>query len=467
MKKFYYLDNTNNRIGPISKEDLLQLNLITNETLIWHEGLENWKTFKVVFDDVALPPPPPSDKKIIPKTVNRKFGKKILIVSSIALVLISSVTFGFFSYRNSLIENGLNQFKLTGHFEKKSLKSAYDLSSEYAGALLGLSYKNDDDTLEAEKIFNSLKSSTDWRVIAISNHFFEVKNPSEIDVVNKGIEEEVIKGNWFWTYMKGMFIINEFNGYKFDKSVSSKLFKYSADAGCGSAMRRYADQTDDMTEKCIYYQKLINSDYERKDVLSRVYCKLAEMTYNGSGCKADDKLFFNYASKASELGDTRGFYLLGIAYQWGKGTNIDGNKAFINYSKAADKGDVDAIYYLSLCYKNGFGVVANSDIYKEKLNLAADKGNTLAINEKEELRKQEAVSAEGGNRKCICCGQLFNLKYGWGYSRSKGPYLNGENKDYSGLIYGGLLKSMGFSESKANSDIEYCKKQCAWDCGSQ
>jgi phage shock protein PspC (stress-responsive transcriptional regulator) len=41
--EYYYSSNENERIGPLSIDDLKQTN-ITSKTLIWYEGLEDWKT---------------------------------------------------------------------------------------------------------------------------------------------------------------------------------------------------------------------------------------------------------------------------------------------------------------------------------------------------------------------------------------------------------------------------------------
>lgn len=41
--EYYYSTNENKKIGPLSIDDLKQKN-ITSKTLIWYEGLEDWKT---------------------------------------------------------------------------------------------------------------------------------------------------------------------------------------------------------------------------------------------------------------------------------------------------------------------------------------------------------------------------------------------------------------------------------------
>jgi len=393
----------------------------------------------------------------------RKYKKAIILFLAIAILSLLG-TIGFFSYRNSLIEKSLNQFKSTGQFDKNSLENAKNLSSEYSAALLGLSYDIEDDSLAANSIFSTLRNSTDWRVIALSNRFFNETN--QISVVQKGLDEAISNDEWFWCHMKAIFICNKNNGYEYDKKSALKLVKNSADKGCVSSMRIYGQLTDDVNEKYIYYQKVINSEYNSKEMLAGVYEKLARMTINGEGCKADDKLFFNYASKAAELGSPYGVFLLGWANENGKGTPVDSNNAFRNYSKAAEKGSAEAIYALALCYKRGFGVAANNSTYKEKLNIAADKGLDLAIKEKEELRNQEAISLRGGQRQCACCGNFFNAKYGWGYDYN-GPYSN-QRQDYSSFIYGPLLNSMGFHDNgEVSSSIKYCTKKCAWDCGNQ
>ncbi len=73
MKEYYYLDGKTQN-GPFAIEQLLDKKL-TNETLIWVEGMDNWQKLKDIPELIqiirpkAVPPPPPNDtNKKISKT---------------------------------------------------------------------------------------------------------------------------------------------------------------------------------------------------------------------------------------------------------------------------------------------------------------------------------------------------------------------------------------------------------------
>lgn len=75
MKKYYYLSGKE-QIGPFLIDDL-KLKNITGETLIWTEGMENWKKLKdekelydTIFERKLPPPPPPVDEVEIKSTQN-------------------------------------------------------------------------------------------------------------------------------------------------------------------------------------------------------------------------------------------------------------------------------------------------------------------------------------------------------------------------------------------------------------
>ncbi len=80
MKKYFYSDNQE-KVGPISLEELVQLNL-NPKTLIWHEGLEDWKTADTI-DELKhlfeLIPPPILHKMedgIVVPEIKTSTGKK-------------------------------------------------------------------------------------------------------------------------------------------------------------------------------------------------------------------------------------------------------------------------------------------------------------------------------------------------------------------------------------------------------
>ena len=463
MKKYYYLEGEN-RKGPFTKEELSEISSVTDETLIWYDGLEDWASYTVVFNE-KTPPPPPSNLKTTKPAVGLKLSKKLITRIGITILAVSVVVFGFFYYRSSLIEEALTKFKNTGKFNNESLIKAKELGSDFAGALLAESYYNDDDTIQSNEILNELKETSDWRVIAIRN--FCLNEANQIVNVKKGIEEEVANNNWYWLHHKALFIVNNRNDFKYDKTIFLKTEKKAADLGCVSAMRIYATYTDEVKEKCHYFKKVIDSKYENLDLLGDVYFNMAGLSHDDNGCKKDDKLFFNYSKKASELGNSGGYYLLGACYRSGIGAPINYKKAFDCYSKSIELGfDKDhngkANYMISQFYKFGKGVPIDQTKYKEKLNIATELGNTEAINEKQDNRKRELSKSTGGMRTCKCCGNPFNPNYGWGYDSSEGPIRSGSTAAASKDILYSMLSS-GLGLGKVNA-IKYCSKDCAWDC---
>ncbi len=444
-------------MGPYSKEELAEINDLTDETLIWYEGIDKWMPYKYVFNEKTPPPP-----YLNTQTIKAKSLRKRIKGIGISIAIFSLVVFGVFQYRSFLIEEALNMFKRTGRYKQESLIRANNLGSDYAGALLAFSYFIENDSLQAAKVFNKLTDSSDWRVIALKN---EVMNQNEqIDVVKKGIEDAVENGDWFWTHRKAVCIFDNKNGYEFNKAISLQTEKKAADYGCVSAMRVYALKTEDIKERCFYLQKVIDSDYQRKEELGVVYFAMALMSL--TSCKNDAKLYFKYATKAAELGSAGGYYLLGEAYSSGIGTSIDYNKSYTNYLKAVELGfgseytsyfRGQATYALALCYKYGRGVAVDKSKYKKNLNIAAELGNSDAINEKTIIKKQETIRKSGnGLKTCKCCGSSFNPNYGWGNFSDLGAFRTGSSEE---LVADTFLRAFG-----GGSSIEYCSKQCALDC---
>jgi TPR repeat protein len=384
--------------------------------------------------------------------------KRILIIFA-ALACLSFVA--FFYFRSSMIEKGLESYKLTGRFDNEALKKAKEMGSEYATALLMLSYSVEEDSLRASELSSELMESSDWRIIALRNHYSNETN--QINKVKDGIEAAVKEGDWFWTHLKAIFQFNGQNGYNEDNIQATLTEKIAADLGCVSAMKNYAFNTDNLTDKCKYFKMVINSEYRSKEILAEVYSKLAELTDKGLGCDKDDNLYFKYASKAAELGSAEGCLILGKAYFDGKGVAKDDEKSFSNFLKAVELGQEGSTaskygnYYLAKCYSSGKGVKSDDSKYQEHLKKAAELGCKEAIDE----RNQTASRTNYGlQRICKCCGRTYDPKYGWGYNSSNGPYRYGSSNQL-GLLY---LGAAFFGNTDKYTGIKYCRNQCAWDC---
>ena len=77
-KKFYYLNGIDKK-GPFSIDELALLNL-SNDTLIWTEGFENWKPLSELPDILKLiPPPVPEDVAKLDQDIQPKSSSNFFI----------------------------------------------------------------------------------------------------------------------------------------------------------------------------------------------------------------------------------------------------------------------------------------------------------------------------------------------------------------------------------------------------
>jgi TPR repeat protein len=458
--KYFFLDENNNRKGPYSKDELLNLTIIHSDTLIWYEGCKGWKQLKEVFPNESSQIPPSfDDSNRLANRETSKSAKGWLSKGLFLLIAIAVVALGTLSFRYYLISSSERKLKTTGYHDETKLQIAEFLGSDYAGALLGIAYNMEEDTLKAASKFEKLRNSNDWRVVALRNYFF--KEALSVDIVVKGINEKVDESDCLWIFYKSYFQLRGINGFEENKLASLDLMKRSADDGFVLAIRAYAELTDDISEKCKYYKRLVFSDYKRKVKLGKVCYNLAKLSLEDNGCMMNGVTFLNYVNKAIELGANEGYYLLGIAYQNGKGVEVDNAKAFENFKKAADYGVPEAIYSLSQCYKNGVGTSQSTDNYKTTLKSASDLGFAPAVDELAEVNKREAARYNQGSiQACECCGTTFDVSYGWGYDNSSGPFRKGSSSN----IGRSFLAAALFGSDDSNIGLKYCRKQCAWDC---
>lgn len=83
MEEYYYLDQNNERQGPVAVGDLLSYG-VTKETMVWKNGMVNWQTagtlpeLAFLFTDQtapippAAPTPPPAQKPVKPQPPFKK-----------------------------------------------------------------------------------------------------------------------------------------------------------------------------------------------------------------------------------------------------------------------------------------------------------------------------------------------------------------------------------------------------------
>lgn len=82
---------------------------------------------------------------------------------------------------------------------------------------------------------------------------------------------------------------------------------------------------------------------------------------------------FKWARAAAGQGSSRGFFILGLCYRYGRGVDQDHVQAFKCFQKAA-LWDTDPKYYLGLCYLNGEGTKQNKLTGIKWLKKAAEGG---------------------------------------------------------------------------------------------
>lgn len=83
--------------------------------------------------------------------------------------------------------------------------------------------------------------------------------------------------------------------------------------------------------------------------------------------------------RAAELGDSFGQKLMGGAYLWGEGVEIDYTEAAYWLSLSAEKGNDDAEYLLGQMFVKGLGVQRDPMIAYDYLSRSADSGNADAM----------------------------------------------------------------------------------------
>ena len=108
MKKYYYLDGPDKK-GPYSEEEFINLNL-NQDTLIWTEGLENWKPLKEFPDLLKVIPPPPPEE-VMPKPPAKKKSKKVgysFLILFVLLAISFGVGYGIVESKKSKYKEELN-----------------------------------------------------------------------------------------------------------------------------------------------------------------------------------------------------------------------------------------------------------------------------------------------------------------------------------------------------------------------
>src|SRR5712692_125360 len=82
--------------------------------------------------------------------------------------------------------------------------------------------------------------------------------------------------------------------------------------------------------------------------------------------------------QAAERGDAQSQYVLGLAYEFGKGVGVDPVQAAQWYRKAADQGYAGAQFNLGVAYANGTGIAKDLAQAAQWYRKAANNGDVAA-----------------------------------------------------------------------------------------
>ena len=149
MKKYYYINETNQKMGPFLLEDLIK-QPINNDTLVWHEDLTEWKKaseisnitiltgklpLKVFWDNINETPPTTQKPK------NKHYVMKIIVVVALIigvfLILVSTDVIDIPITPKSNSEGIVGQWELTSmeYLEKNDYASDLSLQILYENLL--------------------------------------------------------------------------------------------------------------------------------------------------------------------------------------------------------------------------------------------------------------------------------------------------------------------------------------------
>lgn len=104
--------------------------------------------------------------------------------------------------------------------------------------------------------------------------------------------------------------------------------------------------------------------------------------------EANIKESVEMAESSVAQGCPRGYYCLGVRYEYGAGVEKDFVKAAELYKKGAELGSPDCQYCYAVCFKNGSGVPQDDDAALEWAIKAAEQGHCAAA---------ASISLESGN----------------------------------------------------------------------
>ncbi len=173
----------------------------------------------------------------------------------------------------------------------------------------------------------------------------------------------------------------------------------------------------DNNEAAKWYQKAADQDYKHAPLnLGLLYFGVLDNPSLGIQWLQKAATEFNNYDGSAE-------YMLGIAYESGRGTLVQFGEALKWYRQAADLNEVDAQYRLGLMYANGRGVPADSTEAARWFRTAAENGDHRQAQHELGLAYQYARG----------CSQDFAEAMKW--YRKAAIQNEGESKIQIGLMY--------------------------------
>lgn len=112
-------------------------------------------------------------------------------------------------------------------------------------------------------------------------------------------------------------------------------------------------EKEDYAQAKEYFEKAV------EEGVTKAYCDLGNLYYNGNGIEKDYKRAFELYQKGAKAGDPNSLHNLGMCYFWGQGTETDLQKAAFYNEKAAKAGVVKSMFDMGLNYERGYGVSQN------------------------------------------------------------------------------------------------------------
>lgn len=153
-------------------------------------------------------------------------------------------------------------------------------------------------------------------------------------------------------------------------------------------MSKAANEGDDDAADCKVqyckmanlYDKALSGDAQAQADYAEALVKIGGVLEQ-AGSDADYAESVMWAERAIQQGNGKGYWILALAYQHGRGVEADLDKAIELYQMGVNLGDVSCIYNMGCKYLTGEGVVQDKHKGFEMIKNAAEHGNGYAMRE--------------------------------------------------------------------------------------